>query len=185
MTGPTLGEKIVALDRALAGARIPHAFGGALALAYYAEPRATVDVDINVFVPVTEAAAVRQTLEPLGVDPAGTSDEMIERDGQGRWWWGRNPVDLFFAYDPIHDAMAEASRSVPFGSGTIPILSPEHLVVCKAMFNRVKDWIDIEQVLVATPDLDLGSIQDWLEKMMGSDDERLTRIRELAARTRE
>ena len=30
----------------------PHAFGGALALAYYAEPAATIDIDLNVFVAV-------------------------------------------------------------------------------------------------------------------------------------
>ena len=46
---PTLAERVVALDAALAD--VPHAFGGALALAYYAEPRATIDIDLNVFVP--------------------------------------------------------------------------------------------------------------------------------------
>ena len=30
---------------------IEYAIGGALALGYYATPRATVDVDINIFVP--------------------------------------------------------------------------------------------------------------------------------------
>ena len=55
---PTLPERVVALDGALA--RFPHAFGGALALAYYAEPRATIDIDLNVFVPAdryTDVAA--------------------------------------------------------------------------------------------------------------------------------
>ena len=37
--------------RSSATAKIPHAIGGALALAYYAEPRATIDIDLNVFVP--------------------------------------------------------------------------------------------------------------------------------------
>jgi hypothetical protein len=49
----SLPEKVVAIDRALDD--VPHAFGGALALAYYAEPRATVDIDLNVFVPVADA----------------------------------------------------------------------------------------------------------------------------------
>src|SRR5659263_502227 len=43
MTEPSLPDKVVALDRALDDASIDHAFGGALALAYYAEPRSTVD----------------------------------------------------------------------------------------------------------------------------------------------
>ena len=50
-----LDEKILAVERALARADVPHAFGGALALAYYATPRATVDIDLNVFVPADEA----------------------------------------------------------------------------------------------------------------------------------
>ena len=43
-----LDEKIVAIGRALEAADIPHAFGGAQALAYYATPRATHDIDLNV-----------------------------------------------------------------------------------------------------------------------------------------
>ena len=46
----TLTERIVALHAALHGADIPHAFGGALALAFCtAEPRGTQDIDVNVF----------------------------------------------------------------------------------------------------------------------------------------
>src|SRR5262249_14713784 len=47
VTALSLPERILAIDRALVA--VPHAFGGALALAYYAEPRATVDIDLNVF----------------------------------------------------------------------------------------------------------------------------------------
>jgi hypothetical protein len=50
-----LDEKILAVGDALSRAGIPHAFGGALALAYYATPRATIDIDLNVFLPTTEA----------------------------------------------------------------------------------------------------------------------------------
>jgi hypothetical protein len=182
MSEPALSHKVIAIDKALDQAQIPHAFGGALALAYYAEPRATVDVDVNLFIPPAEHEAVRAALGPLGVDPARASGEEIERDGQGRWWWGRNPVDLFFAYDPVHDAMASAARTVPFAGTSIRILSPEHLVVCKAMFDRSKDWIDIEQVLAATPDLDSEEIGDWLERMVGGDNQRAIRFADLAAR---
>ena len=37
-------------------AGIPHAFGGALALGYVAEPRGTVDIDLNVFVTAEPSA---------------------------------------------------------------------------------------------------------------------------------
>ena len=42
-----LDEKLIAIQRAFVDAGIPHAFGGANALAYYATPRATAGIDIN------------------------------------------------------------------------------------------------------------------------------------------
>lgn len=42
-------EKMLALDDALKRLTIPYAFGGAIALGYYVEPRATSDFDVNVF----------------------------------------------------------------------------------------------------------------------------------------
>ncbi len=88
-------------------------------------------------------------------------------------------MDLFFAYDPFHEAMRKEVRRVLFAATTLPILAPEHLAVCKAMFDRPKDWLDIEQMLVATKDLDVSAIEGWLSRMVGEDDERLKRLMEL------
>jgi hypothetical protein len=180
-SSPSLPEKVVAIHAALAEAKVPHAIGGALALAYYAEPRATVDVDVNVFVTTEGWPQVREALSPLGID-SHVDLAALERDGQVRLWWDRNPVDLFFSYDPFHDAMRGAARRVPFAETTIPILSPEHLTVCKAMFDRPKDWLDIEQIMVATSPYDLGEAETWLRAMVGEENQRFQRLREIAER---
>jgi len=180
---PSLPEKVVAIDDRLRRAAVPHAFGGALALAYYAEPRATIDVDVNVFSPPDEHAEVLTALSPLGVDDRDADPATVERDGQCRWWWGRTPIDLFFAYDPLHEEMREATRTVPFGEDRIPILAPEHLVVCKAVFDRPKDWLDIEQILATGERLDHEGIREWLRRIVGSDDPRAKRFEELAGRS--
>lgn len=177
---PSLPEKVVAIDRRLNDARIRHAFGGALALAYYAEPRATIDIDVNVFIPTELWGEIGAALAPLGVKVADLDQFGLERDGQCRLWWGRTPLDLFFSYDPIHEEMRKEARKVPFADTTLPILSPEHLTVCKAMFDRPKDWIDIEQILVAT-ELDVGEIEAWLARMAGADDPRVEHFEELRA----
>lgn len=177
---PSLPDKVTAIHRALQEAKVPHAIGGALALAYYAEPRATIDVDINVFVHTDRWPAVRDALAPLGVD-VEVNEEELERDGQVRLWWDRNPVDLFFSYDPFHDEMRRGARKVPFNGTTIPILAPEHLAVCKAMFDRPKDWLDIEQMLVATSLLNVGEIKEWLERMVGADNPRMGKLLEIEA----
>jgi hypothetical protein len=179
MTEPSLPDKVLAIHANLRDARIGHAFGGALALAYYAEPRATIDIDLNVFVAPERHGAVHAALAPLGV-----ADEVdaaaLTRDGQCRWWWGRTPVDLFFAYDELHDAMRRDARTVPFGDATISVLSPEHLTVCKAVFDRPKDWLDIEQILICEADLDVADIGRWLARIAGPADRRTQRLGELA-----
>jgi hypothetical protein len=180
---PSLPAKVVAIHRALGTSRVPHAIGGALALAYYAEPRATADVDVNVFVPTDRWPQVRDALAALGVaGGAAPPPDALERDGQARLWWGRNAVDLFFSYDEFHEEMRRGVRKVPFGEATLPILSPEHLAICKAMFDRSKDWLDIEQILVATDPIDLAEIERWLRRMAGQSDPRIAKLAEIKAR---
>jgi len=167
----SLPQKIVAIHEHLDEAGIAHAFGGALALAYYAEPRATDDIDVNVFVAPSALPAVQNALSPLGVE-GDAEQAVVERDGQCRMWWGRTPLDLFFAYDELHDAMRRESRLQPFGDGRLPILAPEHLLVCKVIFDRPKDWLDIEQILVCVEDLDIAAIRTWLDRIVGAEDPR-------------
>lgn len=181
MSQRTLAERIVAVDRALTD--VPHAFGGALALAYYAEPRATIDIDVNLFVTPDHFADVAAPLRELGaaVDDPATA-ELVAHDGQVRVMWDHTPLDLFFAYDPFHLAAAEAHRTVPFAEGRIPILAAEHLVVCKVVFDRLKDWVDIEAVLELDSVGDPAEVLRWVARTVGDEDPRFTRIAQLLTR---
>jgi len=177
----TLAERIRMLHHALAQHDLPHAFGGAVALAYATEePRGTRDIDLNVFVPAAEAADVLALLPP-GIDqPAGTA-ERLARDGQIRLFWDDTPVDLFLDYAPIHKEAARHRRNVPFEGETIPVLGPIELAVFKAMFNRLRDWGDLEEMANADM-LDFEAVRDALVEMVASDDERLVRLDEVARR---
>lgn len=179
MSEPSLPDKIVALHRQLTSAKLPHAFGGALALAYYAEPRATIDIDVNVFVAPSAYPDVERALDELGIND-GANPTTVDRDGQCRLRWGDTPIDLFFAYDALHEAMRHAIRQQPFGDTRIPVLAPEHLLVCKAIFNRPKDWLDIEQMLVCVDELDTQEVRAWLDRIVGGDDPRRQRFDTLA-----
>ncbi len=173
MTEPSLPDKVLAVDRALH--RVPHAFGGALALAYHAEPRSTVDIDVNVFVPTDRADDVLAPLGELGVDLDGAAD-IIEQTGQARVMWGPTPIDLFFAYDRFHDAAAQASMRVPFAGQAIRVLSPEHLTVCKAVFDRPKDWVDIQAMIDQGTAIEAAEVLRWVGRIAGDEDPRYDRI---------
>ncbi|MBV8691943.1 MAG: hypothetical protein JOZ37_04795 [Actinobacteria bacterium] len=181
MSEPGLARKLVALHEALDSADIPHAVGGAIALGYYAEPRATIDLDINVFVSVDQHKTVFDAIVDLGVTtPASIA--ALERDAQTRAWWGRTPIDLFFDSDAFHGRMRAAARLVPFGDVELLVLAPEHLLICKAVFDRRKDWLDIDDVLTAVPDLDADEVRTWLSRIVGENDQRWTRMDEALRR---
>jgi hypothetical protein len=173
VTAPSLPDKILAIDSALAA--VPHAFGGALALAYHAEPRATVDIDVNLFVPAEEADRVLTPLAELGVDVTDAAPSAV-RDGQVRVMWGHTPIDLFFSYDRFHDAVDRDAVEVPFADRTIRVLSAEHLAVCKVIFDRPKDWIDIDAMLAFGTLADTAEVLRWVGRVVGDDDPRYDRI---------
>jgi hypothetical protein len=177
----TLPERVIALHRGLARKRIPHAFGGAIALAYWTlDPRGTSDIDLNVFVPAGESAGALDAL-PDGVGrPEGTV-EAIAKDGQIRLWWDETPIDLFFDYVPVHADAARHARTVPFADTRIPVLGPVELAVFKVMFDRTRDWADIE-AMVAAKTVDLDAVRTTLATLLESDDPRFTRLDEAVRR---
>lgn len=182
MTQLSLPDKILAVDRALQP--IPHAFGGAISLGYHAEPRATIDIDVNVFVTAGRAPDVLDPLCGLGVEIASAA-ESAARDGQARVMWDSTPIDLFFAYDPFHAAADQAAVTVPFADRTIRVLSATHLSVCKAVFDRPKDWVDIEAMIALGTHIDLAEALRWVGRIAGDEDPRYNRLAALLADPRQ
>lgn len=182
-----LPDEILVIHRVLAEASIPHGFGGAIALAYWGTPRYTHDVDINIALPSDAHPRVLDALAlafPLTDRPKAERD--ITRIAQTRLRWGDVPVDVFFANTPFHDAIATRTREMPYMAGvTIPVISAEDLILCKAFFNRPKDWFDIETIINVQEHLDDGYLHHWLAEFPDADGERRSRIdRLLAARQR-
>ena len=90
--------------------------------------------------------------------------------------WDATPIDLFFAYDAFHHAASTAVRRVPFADVEIPILAVEHLVVCKVVFGRPKDWVDIDAVVANRTAVDVAEVLRWLGRIVGDDDPRYDRV---------
>lgn len=173
MTGPTqfgnLTPKIISLHEMLESAGVPHQFGGAIALAWYRNPRATTDIDINLTVHPTVAEPVLGLLSRIGVAVTDVGRAAIASDGQARLDWDGSYLDVFFATFELHHEMAQQARLVQFGPVQIPILSPEHLIVCKAVFDRPKDWLDIGEMIGWGTRVDVLRTLHWVTDILGRD----------------
>jgi hypothetical protein len=179
---PSVPEVVLAVDDALEAAALPHAFGGALALAYaVGEPRATIDVDVNVFLDAEQAERAFAAL-PRGVAWGDDDVELAVRDGQVRVWWGDVALDLFFDYHPFHAHAAGTALTVPFADRHIRVLAPDELAVFKAFFDRTKDWADLE-AMVEVGSFDVGAVRGWLVRLLGEDDPRVDRLDRTLATT--
>jgi hypothetical protein len=168
-----------AIHRALREADIPHAFGGALALAWCTErARGTIDIDLNVF---TGTDQVREVLDVLPREIAWDEDDIrsLARDGQQRLWWDTTPVDVFLNTTEFHDQVAGRCRWERFSGVDIPFLSCSDLAVFKAFFNRTRDWADLEAMAEAGT-LDVDRVIGVLVRYLGPDDERIARLVQLA-----
>jgi transcriptional regulator with XRE-family HTH domain len=177
----TLGGKLLAIHRALAQAQVPHAFGGAVALAYWTlEPRGTTDVDVDAFVPAAEAEAVLRAL-PEDVERPARAARKLAADGRLQLRWEETPIDLFLGADPLLADAARHRRIVPFGDGRIPVLGPVELAALKALGDRARDWADVGALLVAGT-LDAGAARTALRRVLAETDPRLRHFDELAER---
>lgn len=174
-----LAQRLLAIHDSLSEAGLAHAFGGAIALAYCTEePRGTRDLDVNVFASPRHAAAVLAELPPQVT--VGEKDvETARSEGQVRVWWEDTPVDLFLDVHSFHDQVAAGIRHVPFLKRSIPVLDCTSLAVFKALFDRSRDWADIED-MVAAGTLDVVGARDWLARLQGEDGPAVRKLESLA-----
>jgi hypothetical protein len=175
-----LVEKLLAIHAALKARSLPHAFGGAIALAYCVqEPRGTRDLDVNIFVDAEKAAEVLAAL-PEGVRVAEGDVEKVVRDGQTRLFWDGVPVDVFLNNLPLHEEVANGVLWVDMQGSQVPVLDCASLVIFKAFFARTRDWGDIEEVALTTPE-DVDTARKAVAGLVGEDDPSYKRLAAISA----
>jgi hypothetical protein len=141
----------------LDSAAIPYMLIGGLAMAAWAMPRATLDVDLTLWLPedgfLPTVTALAKRYVPRVADPGEfavrTRVLPVESSNGAR-------IDFLFAAFPFERAMIERAVRRSLGDVTIPVASLEDLVLLKLPSSRQKDAADVELIL-ATHGADL----DW------------------------
>ena len=173
-----LVAKIVQLHKKFAAADLPHAFGGALALAWCTQrARGTIDIDVNLLVSTDSWQKALNAL-PSEVKVTREDRKILKRDGQVRVWWDKTPLDLFLNSTEFHEGIERRVRWETFAGKSLPFLSCFDLAVFKAFFNRTKDWADLEEMARAQT-LDTQRVLAALIEYLGADDERVQRLADL------
>lgn len=173
---------VLEVHHALSAAGLSHAFGGALALAYVAEPRGTVDVDVNVFTPVEGIDTVLSAVAPLALEPDTDRTTWLPAAGVRLRGAAGYPLDVFVSLDERYGEVERRRVSHPFGpdADLLPFLSAEDLVLFKLSFGRDKDWVDLRSIASARPGLDVDYVEGQLIGLRGpAMHPRLARLRRL------
>ena len=185
MTTPTAPILARRLADVLEDAGVPHAIGGALALGVWGFPRATNDVDLDVFVGPHELEPVLTVLAQGGFDLDREAALVSARTrGDFKLWSEGMRVDVFVASIPFYESVRRRIRKAPLEGRPAAFLSPEDLVVFKLLFFRTKDVLDIERLVAFLgPRFERDYVQRWLVDLVGPDDERVGRWERLVRET--
>jgi len=180
---PNAAQVAAEVARAFERVGISYAIGGALAYGLYGAPRATLDVDVNLFVEPEALAPVFEVLRELGAtfDEAQARREAAEEGLFVAWLHGHR-LDLFVPSIPF---CREAERTrvrlpAPPYLAAAFFLSAEAITLFKLLFFRSKDLADLERLVARQGErLDVRYVRERLVEMMGEDDVRVRRWDEL------
>lgn len=179
MNPPLLLQRLRSVHESLHAGGFDHAVGGAIALAVHVrEPRFTADIDLNVLADAQSPDPLLASL-PSDLDEFPDAAQILRRDGQIRLFWRSpdTPLDLFLPQHPTFHALV-ISRAEPTGflGAGIKVMQATDLIVFKALFNRSKDWVDIES-LAENQAGDIDEATWWINTILADDGQRADRLR--------
>ncbi|WP_370247416.1 hypothetical protein [Nocardioides sp.] len=181
MNVPILLARLQSVHHSLSRAGFDHAVGGAIALAVHVrEPRFTAHIDLNITADVQVPERLLGCL-PADLEPDPGAATRLRRDHQLRFHWRDpdTPLDLFLPVHPtFHALVVERAQPVDFLGAGIKVLTATDLMVFKTLFNRSKDWVDIE-TLVADGAGSGDEALAWVREIVGSQDPRAQRLARL------
>jgi hypothetical protein len=183
LTGPTdawdAARRVVA---SLEASGLPYAIGGAMAYGLWAIPRATNDVDVDVFID-SEIEALLAALHGAGV--AFDDDAAHRGHADGGFfvgWLDQYRVDVFTPSIPFSWEAGRTRVRARMDDLEGWFLSAEATALFKLLFFRGKDIVDLERLVATCVTLDHAYIRRWIVDMMGEDDPRTLTWDDLVAR---
>jgi hypothetical protein len=157
-----------------------YALGGAIALAYWAQPRGTMDVDLTLFLSPEKPSEVVWLLSEIGCHVAASEAvASILEHSFCRAKYERIDVDVFLPLIPFYETAKSRRRHVQLGKIRAWIWDAETLAVFKMMFFRGRDHVDVLEILRHQREFDRQWVRGQLVDIYGAHDIRVIRWDEL------
>ena len=183
MADESITTVVLRLIDALEASGETYAFGGAIALAAWSEPRATADVDIVLWIDIARADRTIDVIRAAGVrvDADIARAQLAER-GMFVGMLGPIRVDVFVPSIPFYAEAEKRRVATRIAGRSTWVHSAEVLAVFKLLFFRPKDLLDIERMLrIQGAAFDRTFVTQALVDML-EDDPRITKWDEICRR---
>lgn len=178
----SLVEAVVAIVDELERSGLDYAIGGAMSYSAWAEPRATRDIDVNIWAAAGQLDDAFDALTRAGVQldrPQARKD--AEHRGMFVGHHGEYRVGVFLPSVPFYEVARRQRRKGRLANRDTWALSPETLAVFKLHFFRRKDLVDVRRLLEIQGDrMDRDLVRQSLAEMLGEGDERVRSWDDLA-----
>ncbi len=170
-------DLLIDLADGLAELQVPWYVFGAQAALIWGRPRLTTDVDVTVGAVPGGMPALLATLEPRGFTMRidATPDFVLQTrvlplvHGPSSL-----AADIVLAGPGLEEEFLARAVKIDVGGVTVPVLSPEDLIVTKVLAGRPKDIEDIRGILAERgAQLDMGRVRTvlgMLEQALGQSD---------------
>jgi predicted nucleotidyltransferase len=146
---------------------VPGAFIGGLAANLLGRPRITKDVDAVVLLGDLKlesflAAGARFGFAPRINDAAkfATKNRVLLLIHEP----SKTDVDISLGILPFEQESVDRASIITVAGISFPLVSPEDLIVMKALARRARDVADIEAVLDVQPEVDLERVRYWVSE---------------------
>jgi hypothetical protein len=173
---PGVPELLADLANALSGCYDWFLFG-AQAVQVWGIPRLSADVDVTVRLGSLTVQELVSTLQRAGfVLRVSDDDDFVARTRVLPFVHrpSRIPVDVVLAGPGPEDEFLARARPIEVAGVTVPVISPEDLIVTKILAGRPKDLEDVRGILRSRGShLDLGRVREvlaLLEEALGQSD---------------
>lgn len=136
---------------------------GGVAVSLLAEPRATQDIDVVIWLDEGRWASFLEAGEAHGFTTR--IGDPLEFAVRARVFLLRHrsgiSVDISCGALPFEREMIERAVAHQIGGTQLRVPTPEDLIITKAVAQRAKDLIDIESILRVHKNLDFARIRHW------------------------